>query len=49
MVNALQLNEIFGHRALRAPAPLLSLYPAELAAFRSQAPVQQMLLPARAA
>jgi uncharacterized protein YecE (DUF72 family) len=49
MVNALQLREIFGERRLQAPEPLLSLYPAELAAFRAQRPVQAMLLPARAA
>lgn len=49
MVNALQLREIFGDRALRAPAPLIGEYPAELAAFRAQRPVQAVLLPARAA
>ncbi|MBI5281274.1 MAG: DUF72 domain-containing protein [Candidatus Solibacter usitatus] len=49
MVNALQLREICGASPLEAPAPLLSLYPAELAAFRARRPVQAMLLPARAA
>ncbi|WP_321472989.1 DUF72 domain-containing protein [uncultured Paludibaculum sp.] len=49
MVNALQLREIFGDSALRAPAPLIGEYPAELAAFRAQRPVQAVLLPARAA
>ncbi|MBN9659325.1 MAG: DUF72 domain-containing protein [Acidobacteria bacterium] len=49
MVNALQLREIFGDRTLRAPAPLIGEYPAELAAFRAQRPVQAVLLPARAA
>lgn len=34
MVNALQLREIFGESALRAPAGLIGEYPAELAAFR---------------
>jgi uncharacterized protein YecE (DUF72 family) len=49
MVNALQLREISGDTALEAPEQLLSLYPAELAAFRSRRPVQAVLLPARAA
>ncbi|MBI5087199.1 MAG: DUF72 domain-containing protein, partial [Acidobacteria bacterium] len=49
MVNALQLREICGGVSLEAPTSLLSLYPAELAAFRARRPVQAMLLPARAA
>lgn len=49
MVNALQIQEILGSNELQAPAALLSVYPAELAAFRSKRPVQTLLLPARAA
>lgn len=49
MVNALQVEEIFGSKELQAPAALLSIYPAELAAFRSKRPVQALLLPAQAA
>ena len=49
MVNALQMEEILGDRDLQAPADLLSIYPAELAAFRANRPVQAMLLPAQAA
>jgi uncharacterized protein YecE (DUF72 family) len=49
LVNALQIREILGQRNLEAPAALLANYPAELAAFRAQRPVQQVLLPARAA
>ncbi len=49
MVNCLQVKEILGGDRLQAPPQLLSLYPAELAAFRSKRPVQPMLLPARAA
>jgi hypothetical protein len=49
MVNALQVGEIMGSEELQAPAGLLSIYPAELAAFRSKRPVQALLLPAEAA
>ncbi|MBL0160894.1 MAG: DUF72 domain-containing protein [Bryobacterales bacterium] len=49
MVNALQVEEILGSKELQAPAGLLSIYPAELAAFRSKRPVQALLLPAQAA
>ena len=49
MVNALQLTEVLGDDKLEAPATLIGEYPAELAAFRSQRPVQVALLPARAA
>lgn len=49
MVNALQVQEILGSSELQAPPALLSLYPAELAAFRSKRPVQALLLPAQAA
>ncbi len=49
MVNALQVQEILGSEVLQAPAGLLSIYPAELAAFRSKRPVQALLLPAQAA
>ena len=49
MVNALQVEEIFGSTQLQAPAALLANYPAELAAFRAKRPVQALLLPAQAA
>jgi uncharacterized protein YecE (DUF72 family) len=49
MVNALQVREIMGSEELQAPAGLLSVYPAELAAFRAKRPVQALLLPAQAA
>ncbi|MBI4891683.1 MAG: DUF72 domain-containing protein [Acidobacteria bacterium] len=49
LVNALQLKEILGERQLEAPEALIAAYPAELAAFRAQHPVQQQLLPALAA
>lgn len=49
MVNALQIGEILGSEALRAPAAMLRLYPAELSAFRSSTPFQTLLLPAEAA
>ena len=51
-VNALQLREMLGAGPLRAPAPLIRRFPAELAAFRADRPVQTALLadatPARA-
>jgi hypothetical protein len=43
-VNSLQLGEILGRDPLRAPAPLIRNYPAELAAFRAPRPVQMDLL-----
>jgi len=49
LVNALQLREILREGELVAPPGLLGRYPAELAAFRSTRPVQQVLLPAHAA
>lgn len=49
LVNAFQIGEILGHPNLEAPAALIAGYPAELAAFRAPRPVQQILLPARAA
>jgi uncharacterized protein YecE (DUF72 family) len=44
LVNSLQLGEILGREPLRAPAPLIRNYPAELAAFRAPSPVQMDLL-----
>ena len=44
LVNSLQLSEILGRNPLRAPAPLIRNYPAELAAFRAPRPVQMDLL-----
>lgn len=44
LVNSLQLGEILGRDPLRAPAPLIRNYPAELAAFRAPRPVQMELL-----
>jgi uncharacterized protein YecE (DUF72 family) len=44
LVNSLQLGEILGRDPLRAPAPLIRNYPAELAAFRAPRPVQMDLL-----
>lgn len=49
LVNALQVREILGAAPLVAPEPLISHYPAELAAFRGRRPVQTLLLPSRAA
>lgn len=44
MVNALQLREMLGERPLLAPAELIRAFPAELAAFRANRPVQTALL-----
>jgi uncharacterized protein YecE (DUF72 family) len=44
LVNSLQLGEVLGRHPLRAPAPLIRKYPAELAAFRALRPVQMDLL-----
>jgi uncharacterized protein YecE (DUF72 family) len=44
LVNSLQLGEILGRDPLRAPAPLIRDYPAELAAFRAPRPFQMDLL-----
>lgn len=48
MVNALQMREMLGAAPLLAPAGLIRNFPAELAAFRSNRPVQTSLLAARA-
>lgn len=52
LVNALQLGEMLGASPLMAPAPLIRRFPAELAAFRANRPVQTTFLredlPARA-
>jgi uncharacterized protein YecE (DUF72 family) len=44
LVNALQIGEMLGAQPLLAPAPLLRRFPAELAAFRANRPVQATLL-----
>lgn len=44
LVNALQLREMTGAAPLLAPAPLIRRYPAELAAFRANRPVQTSFL-----
>jgi uncharacterized protein YecE (DUF72 family) len=44
LVNALQLQEMLGAAPLLAPAPLIRRYPAELAAFRANRPVQTTFL-----
>lgn len=48
MVNTLQMREMLGASPLLAPAGLIRNFPAELAAFRSNRPVQTALLAARA-
>lgn len=52
LVTALQLREMAGQRPLLAPAPLIRRFPAELASFRANRPVQTTFLredlPARA-
>lgn len=49
LVNSLQMNEILGARDLLAPPSLLERFPAELASFRAQRPVQPRLTALRAA
>lgn len=44
LVNALQIQEMLGAQPLLAPAPLIRRFPAELAAFRANRPVQTALL-----
>lgn len=43
LVNSLQLREMLGERPLLAPAELIRSFPAELAAFRANRPVQTAL------
>jgi uncharacterized protein YecE (DUF72 family) len=44
LVNALQLREMLGLPGLVAPADLIRAYPSELAGYRAQSPVQEMLI-----
>ncbi len=48
-VNALQVREILGDTQLQAPPRLIENFPAELAAFRAQRPLQPLLVHTRAA
>lgn len=49
LVNALQMREMLGDAPLLAPADLIGNFPAELAAFRANGPVQPLLLRAERA
>jgi uncharacterized protein YecE (DUF72 family) len=44
LANALELREMLGEKELRAPAGLLERFPAELAGFRPERPVQRNLM-----